>query len=50
MVVDIAHASPIMYVLLFVPVSNIMRKSNIVSLDALYARGDEDTPVRIRIA
>lgn len=37
-------------VLLFVPVSNIMRKSNIVSLDALYARGDMDTPVRIRIA
>lgn len=29
---------------------NIMRKSNIVSLDALYARGDVDTPVRIRIA
>lgn len=28
---------------------NIMRKSNIVSLDALYARGDVDTPVRIRI-
>ena len=29
---------------------NIMRKSNIVSLTALYARGEVDTPVRIRIA
>ena len=29
---------------------NIMRKSNVVSLDALYARGEVDTPVRIRIA
>lgn len=29
---------------------NIMRKSNVVSLDAIYARGDVDTPVRIRIA
>ena len=29
---------------------NIMRKCNIVSLRALYARGDVDTPVRIRIA
>ena len=29
---------------------NIMRKSNVVSLDALYTRGEVDTPVRIRIA
>lgn len=29
---------------------NIMRKSNVVSLDAVYARGEVDTPVRIRIA
>ena len=29
---------------------NIMRKSNIVSLTALYARGEVDTPKRIRIA
>ena len=29
---------------------NILRKSNVVSLDGLYTRGDVDTPVRIRIA
>lgn len=29
---------------------NVMRKSNVVSLDALYARGEVDTPVRIRVA
>ena len=29
---------------------NIMLKSNVVSLTALYLRGDVDTPVRIRIA
>ena len=29
---------------------NIMRKSNVVSLEALYTRGEVDTPVRIRIA
>ncbi len=29
---------------------NIMRKSNVVSLNALYTRGEVDTPVRIRIA
>jgi IS605 OrfB family transposase len=29
---------------------NILRKSNVVSLDGLYARGEVDTPVRIRIA
>ena len=29
---------------------NILRKSNVVSLEALYARGEVDTPVRIRIA
>lgn len=29
---------------------NIMSKSNVVSLEALYARGEVDTPVRIRIA
>lgn len=29
---------------------NILRKSNVVSLDALYTRGEVDTPVRIRIA
>ena len=29
---------------------NIMRKSNVVSLNTLYARGEVDTPIRIRIA
>ena len=29
---------------------NIMRKSNVVDLGILYARGEVDTPVRIRIA
>ncbi len=29
---------------------NILRKSNVVSLEALYSRGEVDTPVRIRIA
>ena len=29
---------------------NILRKSNVVSLEALYTRGDVDTPVRIRVA
>lgn len=29
---------------------NIMRKSNVVSLHAIYARGKVDTPIRIRIA
>ena len=29
---------------------NIMRKSNVVSLTAIYARGEVDTPIRIRIA
>ncbi len=29
---------------------NILRKSNVVSLRALYARGEVDTPERIRIA
>lgn len=29
---------------------NILRKSNVVSLKALYARGEVDTPVRIRVA
>lgn len=29
---------------------NIMRKSNVVDLSILYARGEVDTPVRIRIA
>ena len=29
---------------------NILRKSNVVSLNGLYTRGDVDTPVRIRIA
>lgn len=29
---------------------NILRKSNVVSLNALYTRGEVDTPVRIRIA
>lgn len=29
---------------------NIMRKSNVVNLKALYTRGEVDTPVRIRIA
>lgn len=28
---------------------NILRKSNVVSLDALYARGGVDTPARIRV-
>ena len=28
---------------------NILRKSNVVSLDALYARGDVNTPIRIRV-
>ena len=29
---------------------NIMRKSNVVSLDTLYSRGELDTPTRIRVA
>jgi len=29
---------------------NILRKSNVVSLETLYSRGEVDTPVRIRIA
>lgn len=29
---------------------NIMRKSNVVSLEALYSRGEVDTPARIRMA
>ncbi len=29
---------------------NIIRKSNAMSLEALYIRGGVDTPVRIRIA
>lgn len=29
---------------------NILRKSNVVSLDALYSSGEVDTPIRIRIA
>jgi len=29
---------------------NILRKSNVVSLETLYIRGEVDTPVRIRIA
>lgn len=29
---------------------NILRKSSVVSLDALYGRGEVDTPIRIRIA
>ena len=29
---------------------NILRKSNVVSLEALYSRGEADTPIRIRIA
>lgn len=29
---------------------NILRKSNVVSLDTLYSRGELDTPTRIRIA
>ena len=29
---------------------NIMRKSSVVSLTALYGRGEVDTPVRIRVA
>ncbi len=29
---------------------NILRKSNVVSLTALYTRGEVDTPIRIRIA
>jgi len=28
---------------------NILRKSNVVGLEALYSRGEVDTPVRIRI-
>lgn len=28
---------------------NILRKSNVVSLETLYSRGDVDTPIRIRI-
>lgn len=29
---------------------NILHKSNVVSLEGLYTRGEVDTPVRIRIA
>ena len=29
---------------------NILRKSNVVSLDTLYSRGELNTPIRIRIA
>jgi len=29
---------------------NILPKSNVASLVALYARGEADTPVRVRIA
>ena len=29
---------------------NILKKSNVVSLEALYARGEVDTPMRIRMA
>ena len=29
---------------------NILKKSNVVSLEALYARGVVDTPMRIRMA
>ena len=29
---------------------NILKKSNVVSLEALYSRGDVDTPIRIRVA
>lgn len=29
---------------------NILRKSNVVSLEGLYTRGEVDTPIRIRIA
>ena len=29
---------------------NILKKSNVVSLDALYNSGEVDTPIRIRIA
>lgn len=29
---------------------NILRKSSVVSLDALYSRGKVDTPIRIRVA
>jgi transposase len=29
---------------------NILKKSNVVSLTALYARGHVDSPLRIRIA
>ena len=29
---------------------NILRKSNVVSLEALYSRGEVDTPIRIRVA
>ena len=29
---------------------NIMKKSSVVGLNALYGRGDVDTPVRIRVS
>ena len=29
---------------------NILRKSNVVSLEGLYSRGEVDTPIRIRVA
>ncbi|MDD7641564.1 MAG: transposase, partial [bacterium] len=29
---------------------NILRKSNVVSLNGLYSRGEVDTPIRIRVA
>jgi transposase len=29
---------------------NILRKSSVVSLEALYGRGGVDTPIRIRVA
>ncbi|MBQ3399096.1 MAG: hypothetical protein IJG51_09420, partial [Synergistaceae bacterium] len=29
---------------------NTLRKSNVVSLDGLYSRGELDTPARIRVA
>ena len=29
---------------------NILKKSNVVRLESLYARGEVDTPVRLRIA
>ena len=31
-------------------VLNILKKSNVVSLQALYSRGEVDTPIRIRVA